>query len=352
MNKIIKQMKKIIIIAILGLLGINAAFSQTGFGTSTPDANAIIDAYAADKGILIPRVDITDLATAAPLPATPTTGMLVYNTNATTGVGFYHWHGTVWVKFALTTDINNEWADATEIGKSGFVYAKQAMAAGDTIVVTDDGNIGIGEPAPTNRLHVKAATDPLKLEGVQTATDDTLLTIDVTGVIHKIAASSIAASAGPAKIVFSSEYAGGTLFADGSDNAGAMTSDNAGSSNSWMNYYDWTSTETSLNDYDIILRFTVPDDFATWQVNAIEVDYTVSAAADANLTANIYEENSALAIAILSSSTSTSWGVASIASDTDLSTLVAGETAVIVLKLAAKDGGSVRIGDITINYNK
>jgi hypothetical protein len=51
-------MRKLVIIAILGLLGSNAAFSQTGFGTHTPDANAIIDAYAADKGILIPRVDM------------------------------------------------------------------------------------------------------------------------------------------------------------------------------------------------------------------------------------------------------------------------------------------------------
>ena len=39
-----------------------------------------------------------------------------------------------------------------------------------------------------------ATTDPLKLEGVQTSTDTELLTIDGSGVVHKVSTSSITGS--------------------------------------------------------------------------------------------------------------------------------------------------------------
>jgi len=63
---------------------------------SSPDASAILDVKSSDKGVLVPRVDIIDLSTAAPV-TTPTTSLLVYNTNATTGPGFFYWDGAKWV---------------------------------------------------------------------------------------------------------------------------------------------------------------------------------------------------------------------------------------------------------------
>jgi hypothetical protein len=51
--------------------------------------------------------------------------------------------------------------------------------------------LGIGTVSPSNKLHVYAATDPIKVEGVQTSTDTELLTIDGDGVVHKISVSSV-----------------------------------------------------------------------------------------------------------------------------------------------------------------
>ncbi|QOG04998.1 collagen-like protein [Flavobacterium sp. MDT1-60] len=50
---------------------------------------------------------------------------------------------------------------------------------------TNNVGIGIGSAIPTNTLHVKAATDPLKIEGLAAKTDDTnaLLVIDDNGVV-------------------------------------------------------------------------------------------------------------------------------------------------------------------------
>ena len=37
-------------------------FAQVGVGTTTPDASSILDITAADKGVLVPRVSLTDVS--------------------------------------------------------------------------------------------------------------------------------------------------------------------------------------------------------------------------------------------------------------------------------------------------
>lgn len=74
-------------------IGVNA----TG---AAPDAGAMLDVSSTNKGLLIPRVNITNLATIAPITGSATVSMLVYNTNATTGQGYYYWNGATWVRLS------------------------------------------------------------------------------------------------------------------------------------------------------------------------------------------------------------------------------------------------------------
>lgn len=74
-------------------IGVNA----TG---AAPDAGAMLDISSTNKGLLIPRVNITNLATIAPITGSATVSMLVYNTNATTGQGYYYWNGATWVRLS------------------------------------------------------------------------------------------------------------------------------------------------------------------------------------------------------------------------------------------------------------
>jgi len=60
-----------------------------------PHPSAGLDVDFGDKGILVPRVDIEDLSTSSPV-TNPEVSLLVYNTNETSGVGFYYWNGTEW----------------------------------------------------------------------------------------------------------------------------------------------------------------------------------------------------------------------------------------------------------------
>jgi trimeric autotransporter adhesin len=94
---------------------------NVGIGTTTPDASALLDISSSNKGILISRINLTNIATAAPVTA-PANGLLVYNTNATiaggSGVGFYYWSGTKWIQLVSN---NNAWGITGNSGTSSTI---------------------------------------------------------------------------------------------------------------------------------------------------------------------------------------------------------------------------------------
>ena len=95
-------------IATLAIGNLNA---QVGINTTTPQPGAILDINSSNKGMLVPRVDIANLSTIAPITGGSTVGLLVYNTNATTGIGFHYWTGSVWFPI-----LSNDWKERGNIG--------------------------------------------------------------------------------------------------------------------------------------------------------------------------------------------------------------------------------------------
>lgn len=96
------------IIHIVSLFYTISVFSQTGIGTSTPNASAKLEISATDKGFLPPRVALTSTATFSPITGTAAAaaGLLIYNT-ATAGTapnnvvpGYYYWNGTSWIQIS------------------------------------------------------------------------------------------------------------------------------------------------------------------------------------------------------------------------------------------------------------
>jgi hypothetical protein len=65
------------------------AQNNVGIGTTTPNSSAVLDITATGKGLLIPRM------TLANRPASPATGLIIYQTDNTPG--FYYYNGTSWV---------------------------------------------------------------------------------------------------------------------------------------------------------------------------------------------------------------------------------------------------------------
>jgi hypothetical protein len=80
------------------------ANGNVGIGTSSPSASAILDLTSTSKGLLPPRVALTSkTGTSSPI-ASPTTGLIVYNT-ASVGTGgdavtpgYYYFNGTIWTR--------------------------------------------------------------------------------------------------------------------------------------------------------------------------------------------------------------------------------------------------------------
>jgi hypothetical protein len=132
--------------------------AQVGIGTTSPDNSAVLDLFASDKGILIPRVSLSNInITMLDGVNVASTSLLIWNTNPSTvggsGVGFYFFNGSNWTKL------------------DGFI--------GNTLdQAYDNGGAGLGRT-------IIADTNPVRINGndgfLVTGTFGTGSTLDVTG---------------------------------------------------------------------------------------------------------------------------------------------------------------------------
>jgi len=158
------------------------------------------------------------------------------------------------------------------------------------------------------------------------------------------------------RLTLSPEYAGAVFDAVGDTactaaNSGSLTSGyDTGTRNT---YYNWTSSQTTTQCYDVIVRVALPSDFSSW---AGTDPISVRAVTDNT-------SNSSVAIAVLdaagtadgnydytSGSLGTSWGDVA-TSGFASSNYSAGDTVVLKLRLSAKSGANLKLGDIVLTYN-
>jgi len=101
------------------------AINATG---AAPQSSAMLDVSSTTKGLLIPSMTLVQRN----LIASPATGLLIFQTDATSG--FYYYNGTSW------QSINSQWT-----------------ASGSNISFSA-GNVGIGTASPGNKLEVNSGT--------------------------------------------------------------------------------------------------------------------------------------------------------------------------------------------------
>jgi hypothetical protein len=102
--------KLFFVLVVLCFSNVVLSQSNVGIGTTNPDASALLDLNSNNKGVLFPRLFLTNINLPTPVSA-PTTGLLIWNTNADltggNGIGFYFWNVTKWEK--LTGSSTNLW---------------------------------------------------------------------------------------------------------------------------------------------------------------------------------------------------------------------------------------------------
>lgn len=188
----------------------------TGVGINTtgadPDASSILDVNATDKGILIPRVSLTNVNTGAPITS-PANGLMVYNTNASVtggfGTGFYFWSGSSWTKVATGNPVQATLTDGRIWVGDGTNQPVERVMSGDATI----GNTGILDlsndavetseiqnNAVTNAKLADMAANTVKVNNTAASADPTDLTIGTNTVLGRQGGNIVAAQVATAQI--------------------------------------------------------------------------------------------------------------------------------------------------------
>ncbi|MDT0555334.1 beta strand repeat-containing protein [Patiriisocius hiemis] len=150
------------ICAFFTFFALQSSYSQIGINTTTPEPSSMLDINSSNKGLLVPRVALTNVNNSL-LDGinTAANGLLIYNTNASVtggaGIGFYVFNGTLWEKLSTSADSGGD-ADFFEEGTTN--------APND---ITDDiyteGNVAIGKNMAFYPLDIEA-TDAIRGQNI------------------------------------------------------------------------------------------------------------------------------------------------------------------------------------------
>ena len=146
-------------------------------------------------------------------------------------------------------------------------------------------------------------------------------------------------------------YEGTAYQGDTTNNTGRMFINHDNTNN--KNFYQWYSTPSPLQDYDIVLSITLPTDFKAWQGNPLAVEYrsTSGATTENQMDISVFDTNGAPVSLTGSSSdlASTSWQTAEVGY-AGSPTWTAGEELVVKLKVHSRKLSQMHVGDVKLRY--
>ena len=88
-----KNLIKILFVFFFSFFGVHLYSQNVGIGTTAPTGSAILEILSANKGLLIPRIQLISITDVATIPS-PASFLLVFNTNSSlsAGQGLYYWN--------------------------------------------------------------------------------------------------------------------------------------------------------------------------------------------------------------------------------------------------------------------
>jgi hypothetical protein len=82
---------------------------KIGDNPGTINTNSLLEMESTSKGLLAPRVALSNVNTASPLTAPIPAGMIVYSSGGVVTDGFYFWNGTKWLAVQSTANTRNNY---------------------------------------------------------------------------------------------------------------------------------------------------------------------------------------------------------------------------------------------------
>src|SRR5690554_1001726 len=177
--------KRILSVALL--VSAWGGYSQVGIGTLTPDKSSQLDVTANNKGILIPRVNLTSTTDTTTITNGNVNSLLVFNTATQNDItpGYYYWYIDKWKRMVNDDEVGGNvyydgdtftYVDAN--GETQIVNVKKLVQDNEsqTVIITvDDQQYYISEAyLSENDGVVPTTVDP-------TAIPDGIYLIDVIG---------------------------------------------------------------------------------------------------------------------------------------------------------------------------
>lgn len=157
------------------------------------------------------------------------------------------------------------------------------------------------------------------------------------------------------KHVFSPEFRGAVTgsFSGSGTNTGTLATTHIVSGNDRRNIYEWDSGEATLQDYDVVVRVRIPDEFSAWGTTAITLNFVTetAVATDNAVSLYVYRDGQTDSVSDTDNAASSggTWDTITVAGSS-LSAWLAGEDMVIQLRLFSKNNNYARIGDIEIDW--
>ena len=100
-------MKSKLLLVVLFLISFTT-YSQVGIGTLTPSSSAQLEVTASDKGVLIPRLNLTGSTDATTITSGNINSLLVFNTATVSDIkpGYYYWYENKWNRIIISSEVS------------------------------------------------------------------------------------------------------------------------------------------------------------------------------------------------------------------------------------------------------
>lgn len=183
--------------------------AQVGINTTDPATTLEVSAGSSGDlpvGIIAPHQSLQQLLDRSEGYTSYQVGAFVYvnsidaETDAKTAnitkVGYYYFDGSLWQPFS-SSDNKGGWSllgneistthGENYLGTNNDADLVFKTNSTEQMTILANGNVGVGVSDPTNKLHVKASTDPVRIEGLgeSTSTGDRPIVVGDDGILKK-----------------------------------------------------------------------------------------------------------------------------------------------------------------------